>query len=158
MSCRILSPRLGSSRGLWIHPSMKGGIHAGSTSMSQPSGSLARNAWNLPFDSSSARMAPSWLHRVIFSMLTLHPIAAATLPMADTSVVQSRHLVLYPFLQMPTHPALSTQMRTGQRRQCCRPALTHMRGPTNSRADNFRLMRLPSAAFTLLFIRGLHGT
>jgi len=94
MSLMTDSPSPASWTGLWIHLRIDGGIQAGSWFTVQVLGSLALKSVNRPLDKKSARVAPSLEHRVIFSMVTVQPMAAATLPMAATSVVHKAHLVL----------------------------------------------------------------
>ncbi len=67
---------------------MAGGIQAGASGRTKSVGNLRRNLSNFPFDSSSARTAASPVLRVIFSMYTVAPRAAATRPMAFTSAVE----------------------------------------------------------------------
>lgn len=93
--------------------------------------SRRRKSRKMAVDSSSARTAPTTDGLVILSMVNVQPRAAATLPMARTRVEHRGQLELYPFLQMPTEPALSTQTRTGRKRQYCRPALMQISGPTS---------------------------
>jgi hypothetical protein len=62
-------------------------------------------------------MDPSFEHRRILSMVTRHPVAAATLPMAVTRVVHSLQRVLYPLRHTATEPALSTHIRIGMLEQ-----------------------------------------
>jgi hypothetical protein len=88
------SPRVVEYFGSAIHPRMDGGIQAGSGGRTKFSDSLSRNRLNFPLDSSSARMGPSSDLRVIFWMSTVDPSAAATRPMAATSVVDRLHVEL----------------------------------------------------------------
>jgi hypothetical protein len=120
--------------------------------------SRRRKSRKMAVDSSSARTAPTTDGLVILSMVNVQPRAAATLPMARTRVEHRGQLELYPFLQMPTEPALSTQTRTGRKRQYCRPALMQISGPTSSRADNWLLSRFPSSALIPKLMRLPHGT
>ena len=62
--------------------------------MAHDRGVVSWNSLTLPLDSRSANMEPSSEHLVILSIVTVQPIAAATLPMAFTKVVHSAHLVL----------------------------------------------------------------
>jgi hypothetical protein len=158
ISFRIRSPKSGSAAGRAIQARMLGGIQAGASSICQVVGNFRLNAANLPFDSSSAKIDPSSEHLVILSMDTLQPLAAAMRLMATTSVLQSWHLLLYPFLQTPTDPELSTQILIGFPAQTSRLALTHMSGPTSSNADSFLLKRRPSANFAPEFIFCPQGT
>jgi hypothetical protein len=89
MSSRIFSPSSCEQTGLEIQAWIVGGIQAGLRLCS--AGSCAVNRSNLPFDRSSESIAPVSDLLVIFSMCTVHPSAAATLPMAATSVVERLH-------------------------------------------------------------------
>ncbi len=73
---------------------MLAGIRAGSVRIAQSAGSFLLKAPNLPLDNSSASSAPVLEHRATFSIVSQQPAAAATLPIAVTSVVHSWHLVL----------------------------------------------------------------
>lgn len=157
-SFRICWPRSGVATGLAIHLRMAGGTQAGSLGSGQSTGSLALNLWSLPFDSSSASVAPVPSHLVILSMETDAPMAAATRPMAATRVVQSGHVELYPFRHIATDPELSTHMRTGLLRQRDVALEMQMSGPTSSSADNFLLSCRPSTVRIPLLIFRPHGT
>jgi hypothetical protein len=157
-STRMRSPRSGLDTGSAIHCSIAGGIQAGSVGRNQFAGSLLLNPCSRPLDSSSASTAPVSEHRVIFSMLTVAPRAAAIRLIAATSVVQSEHDELYPFRQMATDPALSTQIRTGLLRQMADPLARQMSGPTSSKADNFFRSCRPSSDLILLLIFLPQGT
>jgi hypothetical protein len=122
MSARILLPREMSSFGPAIQARMLGGIQAGSGDISQVSGRFLLKAAKRPLESSSASMEPSFEHRRILSMVTRHPVAAATLPIAVTKVVHSLQRVLYPLRHTATEPELSTQIRTGRFEQVCADA------------------------------------
>ncbi len=119
MSSRIRSPSERFSVGSAIQAKMLGGIQAGSSEISQELGSFLLNAANLPFDSSSARMEPSFEHLLTLSMVMRLPVAAATRPIAFTNVVHSRQRVLYPFFQTATDPELSTQILIGLLEHVC---------------------------------------
>ena len=108
------SPWSAVATGSAIHCKMLGGIQAGSLGRVQSEGSLSQNLSILPFDSSSARVEPTLEHLVTFWMNSWVPKADATLLMAATKVVQSEQEELYPFFQIATEPALSTQIVTGR--------------------------------------------
>ena len=61
------------------------------------------------------------------------------------------------FLQIPTEPALSTQMQIGRRLHKCRPAAMQMSGPTSSNADSLRLNLFPSCPLMPQLILWPHG-
>jgi len=73
---------------------MAGGIQAGSSDLGLSTGQSRRKAAKSPLEKWSASEAFKSEQRVIFSIETVQPMAAATLPMAVTNVVQRRHVVL----------------------------------------------------------------
>jgi hypothetical protein len=103
-------------------------------------------------------MAPSDEHLVIFVMCSWQPALAATVAIAFTSVLHSSQEVLYPFSQILTEPALSTQIWTAVPLQEAKLAATQMSGPTSSSADSFRLNFFPSVCFTPQLIFRGQGT
>jgi hypothetical protein len=70
-------------------------MRAGSTAKASPAQlavSLARA--NSPLDNASATREPALEHLLIFTISSVHPMAAATAAMVVTRVLDSRHLVL----------------------------------------------------------------
>ena len=87
-SCRILSPRLSSGIGLFIQERSAGGDHdwsIGRVTFARVASS--QNFLKLHFDSASAIEAKGVEQRVTLVMFTSQPMPAATLAMAETSVV-----------------------------------------------------------------------
>ncbi len=158
MSCSMRSPSRLSAAGFAIHANMLGGIQAGSVLMGQLAGSFRLKAKYLPLDSSSASSEPVLEQQVIFSIATVQPAAVATVLIALTRVEQRLQRVLYPFHQMPTEPALSTQIRTGRPLHVAWSADTQISGPTSSRADIFLHSLRPSVCFAPELIFRPQGT
>jgi hypothetical protein len=102
------SAKLSNSTGWSTHFSSDTGMLAGSVSSWQ----ILLALWKLLFDSASAAREVLSEQRRIFRMCTVQPIAAATAWIVVTIVLDSAHLVLYPFSHIATELALSTQQVT----------------------------------------------
>ena len=138
-------PKSSSGRGKHTHSMRTLGMSTGATAISIPHElHLSRNSWNLAFDTRSARMGPLLEHLVTFRMSTWQPSPAATTLMALTMVVLRLQKLLYPFRQMPTDPALSTQILSGLERHISANMTNPASGPISSKAESFLPTFLPS--------------
>jgi hypothetical protein len=88
---RVPSSSLTTGRA--THAIIANGIAAGSDRSAAPSGS-ALNLLKSAFDSASAILVPADEQRVTFCMSMRHPSPAAISPIAFTTVVDSRHVLL----------------------------------------------------------------